>query len=187
MIYLQLFLSFLKIGAFSFGGGYAAMPLIQNEVVTGHGWLGMSEFTDLITISQMTPGPIAINSATFVGMKIAGVPGAVVATLGCILPSCVIVTLIARLYMKYRNLDTLQRVLRFLRPAVVAMIAAAGASIIVTSFWGEETVDLSSVRLSSVAIFAISLALLMKGKKNPIFVMVAAGLLRVGIGMIGII
>ena len=74
MIYLQLFLSFLQIGLFSFGGGYAAMPLIQGQVVTLHGWLTMSEFTDLITISQMTPGPIAVNSATFVGMKIAGDP-----------------------------------------------------------------------------------------------------------------
>ena len=77
MIYLQLFWSFLQIGLFSFGGGYAAMPLIQGQVVTSHGWLTMSEFTDLITISQMTPGPIAVNSATFVGLKIAGIPGAV--------------------------------------------------------------------------------------------------------------
>ena len=108
MIYLQLFLSFLQIGMFSFGGGYAAMPLIQGQVVTLHGWLTMSEFTDLITISQMTPGPIAVNSATFVGMKIAGIPGAVVATAGCILPSCIIVTILARLYLKYRNLDLMQ-------------------------------------------------------------------------------
>ena len=100
MIYLQLFLSFLQIGAFSFGGGYAAMPLIQNQVVQLHPWLSQSEFTDLITISQMTPGPIAINSATFVGIKIAGMPGALVATLGCILPSCIIVTIIAYLYMR---------------------------------------------------------------------------------------
>ena len=105
MIYLQLFLSFLQIGLFSFGGGYAAMPLSQGQVVTLHGWLTISEFTDLITISQMTPGPIAVNSATFVGMKIAGIPGAVVATAGCILPSCIIVTILARLYLKYRNLD----------------------------------------------------------------------------------
>ena len=81
MIYLQLFLSFLQIGLFSFGGGYAAMPLIQGQVVDAHGWLSMSEFTDLITISQMTPGPIAINAATFVGIKIAGLPGALAATL----------------------------------------------------------------------------------------------------------
>ena len=76
MIYIQLFFSFLQVGLFSFGGGYAAMPLIQGQVVTMHQWLSMSEFTDLITISQMTPGPIAVNSATFVGIKVAGLPGA---------------------------------------------------------------------------------------------------------------
>ena len=82
MIYLQLFLSFLQIGLFSFGGGYAAMPLIQDQVVALNHWLSMKEFTDLVTISQMTPGPIAINSATFVGIKIAGIPGAIAATMG---------------------------------------------------------------------------------------------------------
>ena len=97
MIYIQLFLSFLQIGAFSFGGGYAAMPLIQSQIVNLHHWLDFKEFTDLITISQMTPGPIAINSATFVGTKIAGIPGAIAATLGCILPSCILVTIIAYL------------------------------------------------------------------------------------------
>ena len=104
MIYLELFWSFLQIGLFSFGGGYAALPLIQQQVVDNHAWLSMTEFTNLITISQMTPGPIAINSATFVGIKIAGIPGAVVATLGCVLPSCIIVTIIAKLYLKYRNM-----------------------------------------------------------------------------------
>ena len=79
MIYLQLFLSFLQIGMFSFGGGYAALPLIQEQVVTQHGWLSRSEFTDLITISQMTPGPIAVNSATFVGIRLAGFWGALAA------------------------------------------------------------------------------------------------------------
>ena len=111
MIYLQLFLSFLQIGALSFGGGYAAMPLIQAQIVTNHGWLSMSEFTDLVTIAEMTPGPIAVNSATFVGTKIGGVLGALVATAGCILPACILVTLIARLYLKYRNLAVLQSVL----------------------------------------------------------------------------
>lgn len=103
MIYFQLFLSFFQIGLFSFGGGYAAMPLIQGQVVQGHGWLSMSEFTDLITISQMTPGPIAVNSATFVGIKIAGIPGALAATFGCILPSCILVTLLAKLFKIPRN------------------------------------------------------------------------------------
>ena len=73
MIYLELFMAFVKIGLFSFGGGYAAMPLIRDEIITNHMWLTMSEFNDLITISQMTPGPIAVNSATFVGVKIAGI------------------------------------------------------------------------------------------------------------------
>ena len=98
MIYLKLFLSFLKVGMFSIGGGYAAMPLIQSEVVTGYGWLTMSEFTDLITIAEMTPGPIAVNSATFVGIRIAGIPGAAAATFGCIFPSCIIVSLLAFVY-----------------------------------------------------------------------------------------
>lgn len=184
MIYLQLFLSFLQIGMFSFGGGYAAMPLIQGQVVTLHGWLTMSEFTDLITISQMTPGPIAVNSATFVGMKIAGIPGAVVATAGCILPSCIIVTILARLYLKYRNLDLLQGVLKSLRPAVVAMITSAGILILKDAFWGSgEDVSLAGTEWSMVLIFVICLLLLRKTKLNPIWVMVLAGVMKVGISM----
>ena len=99
MMYLQLFLSFLQIGALSFGGGYAAMPLIEAQIVTTHGWLTMTEFANLVTIAEMTPGPIAVNAATFVGTKIAGVPGALAATAGCILPACILVTLIAKLYL----------------------------------------------------------------------------------------
>lgn len=105
MILVELFLSFFQIGLFSFGGGYAALPLIQNQVVELHAWLTQAELSDLITISQMTPGPIAINAATFVGTKLAGIAGAIVSTLGCILPSCLIVTVLAYLYLKYRHLD----------------------------------------------------------------------------------
>ena len=180
MIYLQLFLSFLQIGLFSFGGGYAAMPLIQGQIVTLHGWLDMNEFTDLITISQMTPGPIAVNSATFVGIKIAGIPGALVATVGCILPSCIIVTLLAKFYLKYRSIDLLQGVLTTLRPGVVAMIASAGVSILISAFWGnEELIELASTNWSLVAIFLISFFLLKKAKLNPILVMVLAGGMKV--------
>lgn len=179
MIYLQLFLSFLQIGAFSFGGGYAAMPLIQEQVVTLHSWLSMTEFTDLITISQMTPGPIAVNSATFVGIKIAGIPGALAATAGCILPSCIIVTVIARLYLKYRNMEVLQGILGSLRPAVVAMIAAAGISILISAFWGGQKIAIEATSWKLVVIFLISLVLLQKRKMNPIWVMVLAGVLNV--------
>ena len=164
---LDLFLSFLQIGLFSFGGGYAAMPLIEQQVVTGHGWLTMAEFTDLITISQMTPGPIAVNSATFVGIRIAGIPGAL------------LVTLIARLYLKYRKLDLLQGVLASLRPAVVALIAGAGVSILTTAFWGDGPVALGNTSWVMVVIFAAAFLLLKKGKAGPILVMVLAGVAKV--------
>ena len=186
MIYLQLFWSFLQIGLFSFGGGYAALPLIQGQIVGRHGWLSMAEFTDLITISQMTPGPIAINSATFVGIKIAGLAGAAAATAGCILPSCVIVTLIARLYLKYRNLAVLQGVLGSLRPAVVAMIASAGISVLATAFWGEAIVAFAATNWVMVGIFALSVLLLMKCKLDPILVMVLAGVLKLAAAAAGL-
>ena len=181
MIYLQLFLSFLQIGAFSFGGGYAAMPLIQNQVVQLHPWLSQSEFTDLITISQMTPGPIAVNSATFVGTRIAGVPGALAATIGCVLPSCILVTILAKIYLKYRSLSLLQGILKSLRPAVIAMIAAAGVSILVTAFWGNDISSLhldailSSTNIRAVGIFLLSLILLARFKMDPIRVMLLSG------------
>lgn len=185
MSYIQLFLSFLQIGAFSFGGGYAAMPLIQNQVVTLHHWLTAGEFNDLVTISQMTPGPIAVNSATFVGIKIAGIPGALAATFGCILPSCIIVTVIAKLYLKYRSMEVLQGVLGSLRPAVVAMIASAGISILITAFWGNrDLIALAGTKWSLVVIFVVCMILLRKVKMNPIWVMVLAGVMKVGMSLI---
>lgn len=176
MIYLQLFFSFLQVGLFSFGGGYAAMPLIQEQIVTKHAWLSMVEFTDLISISQMTPGPIAVNSATFVGNKIAGVGGALIATIGCILPSCIIVTSIAYVYLKNRENQVVQEVLQSLHPAVIAMIASAGISILITAFWGDcGKISVSNTDWSMVVIFVISLFLLRKTCISPILVMILAG------------
>lgn len=175
MIYLRLFLSFLQIGALSFGGGYASMPLIQAQIVTQNGWLSMEEFADLVTIAEMTPGPIAVNAATFVGTKLGGVFGALAATVGCILPACILVMLIARLYLKYKNLALLQGVLGSLRPAVVAMIASAGIQILLTAFWGGN-VFLSTTNWKMVIIFAAALVLLRKTRKNAIGIMVLAGL-----------
>ena len=123
MIYIQLFLSFLQIGLFSVGGGYAAIPLVQSLIVERQGWITMTEFTNLITIAEMTPGPIAVNSATFVGIRIAGLPGAVAATWGCIFPSCIIVSVLAYIYRRYRGGSPMGSILGSLRPAVVALIA----------------------------------------------------------------
>ena len=169
MIYLQLFFSFLQIGALSFGGGYAAMPLIQEQVVTMHGWLSMETFSDLVTIAEMTPGPIAVNSATFVGTRIAGP--------GCILPSCIIVTLLAYIYTKYRKMSLLQGTLTSLRPAVVAMIAKAGVTILVSSFFINGALELfrENICIRMVVFFTAALVLLRKFKMNPILVMVLCG------------
>lgn len=178
MVYLSLFWSFFQIGLFSIGGGYAAMPLIQRQVVELHAWLTMEQFGDVITISQMTPGPIAINSATFVGIQVGGIPGAIVATLGCVVPSCLVVTLLAFIYYKYRSLTLVQGVLSGLRPAVVAMIASAGAALLLSAFWGEgAAVSLPHTDWISVLIFAGALFVLRKWKLNSILVMVCAGIL----------
>lgn len=179
MIYLKLFWSFLQVGAFSFGGGYAALPFIQDIVVDSNAWLTSAEFTDLITISQMTPGPIGINSATFVGLQIAGPGGAIAATAGNVLPSFILVTFIAWLYTKYRKLNILQNILTALRPAVVAMIGTAGLTIIIGAVWGEGAVSLSNTNIVAVILFGISTFLLLKYKLNPITVIILSGVLNV--------
>ena len=101
VLLLKLFFAFLQVGLFSVGGGYAAIPLIQAQVVNIHGLMTMEEFTDLITIAEMTPGPISINASTFVGTRLAGPFGAVICTLGCIIPSFVICLTLAHFYYKY--------------------------------------------------------------------------------------
>lgn len=177
MIYLQLFLSFLQIGCFSFGGGYAAMPLIQEQVMVLHDWLSMDTFADLVTIAEMTPGPIAVNAATFVGNQTAGFLGAVVATLGCILPSCIFVTVLAWVYTRYRNLAILKGTLGSLRPAVVSMIARAGVTILISAFFASGKISLlrENVSVRMIIYFAVALVLLRKKKMNPILVMVLCG------------
>ena len=184
MTLLQLFLSFIQVGLFSIGGGYAAMPLIQSQVVDHYGWLSMSEFTDLITIAEMTPGPIAVNSATFVGIRIAGVGGAIVATLGCILPSCLIVSLLAFVYYRYKQMSALQSVLASLRPAVVALIASAGLSILKLVAFGGSGIGLENVDWVGLALFAAAFVALRKFKRGPILVMICCGALRLVLNLI---
>ena len=180
MIYLQLFCSFLQIGLFSFGGGYASLPLIEDQVTNFHHWMTVPEFTDLITISQMTPGPIAVNSATFVGIRIAGIPGAVAATAGCVLPSCIIIFILAGLYLRYRNGSLLNSALTALRPAVVAMIASAVLSVLLTAFFrNEQELTLSGIQWEMVFIFILCFFLLRKTKVSPVAVMLLAGVIKV--------
>ena len=186
MIYLQVFISFFKVGLFSFGGGYAALPLIQDQIVTNNGWISMEEFTHLITISQMTPGPIAINAATFVGIKVAGLPGAILATVGCIAPSCIIVTILAILYLKYRNATGLKSILSTLRPATVALIGSAGVSILITAFWGSDAViNFAQTNWLMIAIFVLCFVLLRKTKFGAVPIMLLAGVIKLCLALRG--
>ncbi len=186
MTFWDLFYCFLKIGTFSFGGGYAALPLIQGQVVGHYHWLSMQEFTDLVTISQMTPGSIAVNAATFVGTRLAGLPGAVVATAGCVLPACFIVTLVARMYLRYRDMTLLSGVFEVLRPAVVALIAASGVDILMSALWNHGVIaDLADINWRIAAIFAVSLGVLLRFRLNPILVMLLAGVAEAGLSFIG--
>ena len=182
MIYLELFWSFLQIGLFSIGGGYAAMPLIQAQTVTINGWLSMSEFIDLVTIAEMTPGPLAVNAAPFVGTRIGGTMGAAAATYGCILPSLFIVSFLSWIYRKYRNLAVLQKILGTLRPAVVALIASAGLGILLKVLFPESSLE--SINILGGVLFSGAFLSLRKLKWNPILTMVLCGGVSLLLGLI---
>ncbi len=178
MIYLELLLSFLQIGALSIGGGYAAIPLIQEQVVRQHSWLTIGEFTDLVTIAEMTPGPIAINAASFVGIRVAGPPGALLATLGCIFPGCCVVLTLSLLYRKYGRSKGLQTVLATLRPATVALIAGAALSILAAALGvsaGLSEMTVSSFPWVKAAIVLAAFAALRIKKASPILTIFACG------------
>lgn len=171
----QMLWAFLQIGAFSVGGGYAAMPLIEAQTVTLHGWLTATEFADLVTIAEMTPGPIALNAATFVGMRMAGIPGALAATLGCVLPSLLIVSLLSWLYARFRSGRAMQTILGTLRPVVTALIASAAVSLIQTACIASD----GAFSLAGAALMLAAFALLqvkVRGKRlSPILVMLGCG------------
>lgn len=182
MIYLTLFWAFFQVGLFAFGGGLAALPLIRDQVVVIHQWLDMAAFTDLVTIAEMTPGPIALNASTFVGTRVGGLLGAVIATLGCITPSLIIVLVLARVYRAWRDKPAFQGVLSGLRPAAVALIASAGVSIALLALFGEaRPLRLEAVDWVSLMCFALALFVLRKWKPSPILVMLGAGLLGAAI------
>lgn len=167
MIYLKLFLVYFKIGLFGFGGGFAILSLIQHEVVEVNQWVTTEEFTDILAISQMTPGPVGINSATYIGYQVTGsVWGAVVATLATVLPSFIIVILIARFFFAFRNNKWIKGAFNGIRPAAVGMIASA-ALVLMN---GTNFID-----WVSIAVCAGSFVLMYFMKVHPIWIIVIAG------------
>lgn len=142
MIYIKLLLTFLKIGLFSFGGGYAMIPMIEKEI-EGNGWLSASEFFDIVAIAEMTPGPIAVNSATFVGYKTAGFLGGLTATIGVVIPSLVLILIISRFFFKFQKHPLNTAVFYGVRPVIAGLIATAAIFVSETAiFKGKLTTNL---------------------------------------------
>lgn len=169
-VLLKLFITFLKIGAFSFGGGYAMLPLIENEIVQNHNWLDSIEFIDILAVSEMTPGSIAINSATFLGFKVAGVPGSVISTIGVVLPSFVVISIIFLFLNKFKNSKYIDWIFMGIRPVVLGLIASAAVSVAKSAF-----VDMKAIMIAGIIFYLVSLK-----KLNPIFAIIIAG----GLGLI---
>ncbi|MBO4475681.1 MAG: chromate transporter [Bacteroidales bacterium] len=188
---LQIAWTFFVIGAFTIGGGYAMLSLIQNEVVAAHGWISESAFTDIVAVSQMTPGPIGINSATYVGYEVMygvtglqwmGVLGSAVATLALILPSFIIVLLIVRFYTRFRGSTLYEGTMGWLRPTVVGLIAAAAVILVVRTTWAGCTPDFQLVRENisdwkSWLILAAAFAASLWGRVNPVLIILAGAVL----------
>lgn len=182
MIYLQLFFSFLKIGAFTFGGGYAMLPLIQEEALS-HGWMDMEDLVNFMAVSESTPGPLAVNFSTYVGAETGGFPGALCATAGIVLPSFLIILIVAKCYDAFRENKLVQGCMGGLRPAVVGMIASAALSVGASVFPAGAPVSRLAV---SGVVFV--LALLAQWKKlHPILIILGSAGLGVAAGYAGLL
>lgn len=180
MIFLQLFLTFFKIGLFTFGGGYAMLPLIQAEVI-GAGWLDSTALINFVAVSESTPGPFAVNISTYVGMETAGFLGAMCATLGVIMPSFIIILIVAKCYEKFQKHHLVMGAMSGLKPAVVGLIAATIISVGQTTF-AASIMDLRLLAVS-IGIFIISLVLIFK-KKHPIIIIALSAVLGIITGLI---
>lgn len=176
MIYFELFYAFFKIGLFGFGGGYAMLSLIQGEVVVHHNWLSPQEFTDIVAISQMTPGPIGINSATYVGFVATGsVWGSVTATFAVVLPSLILMLIISKFFIKFQKHPLVESVFTGLRPAIVGLLAAATLLLMNAENFGSPTKDTLTF-VVSIALFLIAFVGTYRFKINPILMILACGL-----------
>ena len=179
MILLQLFGTFFKIGAFTFGGGYAMLPLIQAEVAA-HGWMDAEELINFVAVSESTPGPFAVNISTFVGLRLVGIPGAICATLGVALPSFVIILIVAKCFQRFKNSRIVQGCMSGLRPAVVGLIATALLSVGQTVFF-PDGIAFGAAFFVSLGVFLLSAVLAFK-KLHPIWIIVISAAIGVAAG-----
>ncbi len=176
MIWIELFITFFKIGLFGFGGGYAMLSMIQNEVVTRHAWMSAQEFTDIVAISQMTPGPIGINSATYIGYTATGsILGSVMATFALVLPSFIVMLTLYRFFMRYHNHRDVRATFATLRPAVIGLIASAALVLMNRENFGAPTNN-GHQFIYSISIFIAVFAANFIFKINAILLIVIAGI-----------
>jgi len=176
-LWLELLLTFMMIGISAFGGGYAVMPLIQKYVVDGTGWISLMELADITSISQMTPGPIMINAATFVGIKTAGLLGGLIATLGAILPSFFLVWILAVIFERHGKLTFIQNIMKGLRPTIVGLIYVAALTLFQASLFKPGALSLSSIEWPAMIAFGVVLGLSLKTKLDTMILIGLGGLL----------
>lgn len=179
MSLLRLFFAFFQIGLFSIGGGYAIIPMISEQVVQSQHWLSAQEFTDIITISQMTPGPLAVNTSTFVGMRVAGIPGALCATIGCICMGVCIAYGIYHIFQRFSSSCVFMEVLKGLKAGSLGLIMAAAAIIVSLAFFKEGRIAMEAIQIPAVFIFLIILFISRKWKMNPIALMMLSGVVGI--------
>lgn len=173
----EIVLTFAQIGVLSFGGGYASIGLVEKQVVEIKQWMTYAEFADIVAIDELTPGPVAINAATFVGTKMAGIPGAIAATLGAILPCCIIALILVKIYYKYRSIKGVNGAIAGLKSMVVAMILSTTISILSTALFYYFPLDKYAFDYVGIILFIVALIVLRKTKINPLLVMLGCGLL----------
>lgn len=173
----ELLWTFMLIGISAFGGGYAVMPLIQKYVVDGPGWITLTELADITSISQMTPGPIMINSATFVGIKTAGLLGGFVATLGSVIPSFFLVLILAIIFERHGKLTFIQNIMKGLRPTIVGLIGVAAVTLFQTSMFIDSQLSLSTIEWPAVIAFIAVIVLSLKTKLDTIALVGLGGLI----------
>lgn len=178
MILIDLFITFLIIGVSAFGGGYAVMPLIQNYIVDSRHWITMNELADITSLSQMTPGPIMINAATFVGIKVGGNVGGLVATLGSVLPSFILVLILGYLFAKHGNLHFIQNIMKGLRPTIVGLIAVAALTLFITSILiSNPDGSIIGVELTALVSFIVALIISMKTKYDTLVIVLVGAVI----------
>lgn len=176
MIYLEIFLCYFQIGLFGIGGGHASLPLVQAMVVKERGWLTFTEFADMITIAEMTPGPLALNTATFVGLKMGGAAGGALATMSCMLPSFIIVLLLYTLFKRYKDLKAVSGALAGIKPAVTALIAGAGVSLTCLALFGTNKPETVTEVDPTALILTVAAFIVLRVKKvNYVAVMLLTG------------